>query len=189
MRTWLWSLPLAACSLTPVEPVGELAEHPYTVLVLPVRDDTHTPGIAGAFAATAAVPLRERGYFAIPAPVSSELLGSERLQGAESASPELYAWARAHGVDALLAIRVVHWDAWWWGHGLRSLDAVVHYRLVSCRHGHLLWQRESKSAYEYSGGWGPFPRQDYVDLPPRWTPIEVVGQIQRGALRYLPPHR
>ena len=188
---------LAACSVTP-KPEPPVLDRPVAaVLVLPILDETgHAP--RRELLATIAAPLRARGYCVVPPAAGAHWLAAGRFEGVEALSPELAAWARERGIEALLAIRVIHWDADWLN-GLRRLDARLSYRLVATDGRGLLWERDSGSQYEFdeqagawafgahegSGGFG-FGFGGYDRESPYRSAIDVCRGINRGVATYMP---
>ena len=193
---------LGACSLTPPpEPPDppELAVR--SVLVLAILDETgHAPKTD--LLATLPAPLREHGYGVVPVEAGLSWLADGGFAGTQALSPELAAWARERGIDALLALRVVHWDADWWN-GLRRLDARIVYRLVATDERGLLWERDSTLGYEFddwAGTWGfgghgdsygfglgfGFGFGGYDRYPPLRTAIDVCRRVHRSVTSFMP---
>jgi hypothetical protein len=195
-------LALAGCSTSPPPPPPPVLEPPLaSVLVLPIADDTQR-GPVRELQATIAAPLRGRGYGVVPVAAGVAWLHDAALFGTDPANPDLHAWARAQGIDAVLAIRVVRWDADWL-RGLRRLDARILYRLYATDARGLVWERDSESGYEFdewgSGfgfgydhwhGWGSgfgigFGHGWDPD-PPYRSALEVCRRIQTNVAAYMP---
>ena len=190
---------LGACSTTPAPPPPPVLEPPLaTVLVLPVADDVER-GPVHELLATIGAPLREHGYGMVPVPAGLDWLRDASLYGANPANPDLCAWARAHGIDALLAIRIVRWDAYWL-RGLRTLDARILYHLIATDGRGVVWERDSESAYEFGDGWvgpgfygsrhgsgfGMGFGSGYERDPPYGTPLEVCQRIHKNVVAHMP---
>lgn len=151
-------LVLPACSSTDYASLASYYQHePKTILVLPVRNESTDAEAPRFFLATIARPLVARGYYVIPLESTMEVLGSEGLYDASIAwQADPGALAQYLGADAVLYVTITSWDTTYVVLA-SSVTVGLHYRLVDCRTGQVIWENAAsytRSSDAHAGGGG-----------------------------------
>ena len=130
---------------------------PKAVVVLPVHNESTEAEAGRFFLSTVAKPLAERGYYVLPVEVTTAILAQEGIQN------EGLAWqiepsklAEYFGADAVLYVTINEWDTSYVVIA-SSVTVAMHYRLVDCRSGNTIWERQARqtvSSDSYMSGEG-----------------------------------
>jgi hypothetical protein len=126
---------------------------PKTIVVLPVRNESTDAAASTYFLSTIARPLVQRGYYVLPIESTLEVFTREGLHTAGRAwdvKPQLL--QSNLGADAALYVTITKWDTSYVVFA-SNVTVAMHYRLVDCHTGQVLWER-SASQTKRSGGSG-----------------------------------
>ena len=185
-------LGMSACATEPssVRDYREFYERaPYTVVVLPVANETTEVQAPRYFLSTITHPLVERGYYVLPVEATADILAAEGLGegGALRAVPP-QKFRQYFGADAVLYITLKSWETVYLILG-SSVSVAMDYRLVSTETGEVLWETASQQTISSNSGSGNLLEMvisaaltaatvDYVPL---------AAQANTAALAKLPP--
>ena len=138
---------LGCATVPPMDYERFIDEHPRSILVVPVLNNSPEVGADEYFLATITVPLAERGYYVFPVHMSRELLADAGL-----ADPGLVHQAdpiklgRLFDADSILYVAISHWEA---KYLLLTTTVTVSfdYVLRSGRTGEELWAKSATIKY------------------------------------------
>jgi len=137
------ALVLASCNSAP-PPVADYhafyESQPFSVLVLPVFNETTSAEAPESFQCTIANPLIQRGYYVCPVTAASEIFRSQGLfEGAQLKDVDPSVFREVLGVDAVLYVTLHAWDT---NYVILASNVSVSmtYALVDTATGAVLWQ-------------------------------------------------
>lgn len=150
------ALASCACATTyPVEDYAAFYEHqPYTVLVLPVANETTSAEAPAAFQSTLATPLLQRGYYIFPVLPTMEIMRAEGIyEGEQLLEVPPQRFNELLGADAVLYVTLHSWDTMY-AILVSGVTVSMTYELVDARTGETLWKDEAQRTVnsDASGG-------------------------------------
>jgi hypothetical protein len=127
---------------------------PYTIVVLPVVNQTVDAVAPRFFLSTIGKPLIDRGYYVLPVQMTAEILESEGLGDGGAILKIPPGKLREYfGADALLRVTLTAWDTSYLILA-SSVTVAMHYELISTRSGQLLWETNLKKTINSNSGGG-----------------------------------
>lgn len=173
---------LSACAVPPQKKDFSTirANHPRSILIVPVTNSSTQVDAPDNFLATLPVPLAEKGYYVFPVHMVKRVMEDEGLADADLVhSADARKVAALFGADAVLFANIRRWDS---QYILLSTTTTVDidYTLRSGRTGETLWEETVHTAYspqaQNSGG---------HPLAFLFTQL-IVAAMERAAPSYLP---
>ncbi len=152
-------LTLVSCVSKP--PVSDYEQFykdsPFTVVVLPVNNETADAEAPRYFLSTITQPMVDRGYYVIPVQATADILAAEGLADGGAlvdVTPDRF--REFFGADAVMYITLKKWDT---NYAIlaSSVEVAMHYRLVSTVSGAVLWETEHQQVLVSQSGSGGHP--------------------------------
>ncbi|MBY4899163.1 GNA1162 family protein [Cupriavidus sp. AU9028] len=140
---------LAACVPTPKRSdyTAFRAEHPRSVLVVPVVNRSVEVDAPDYFLSTISRPIAERGYYVFPVHLTKRIMEDEGLSDADLVhSNDPVVLANMFGADTVMYIRIDRWDSRYMV--VQTTTTVeLDYTLKSGKDGQTLWTHHEQLAY------------------------------------------
>lgn len=132
-------------------------DSPYTVVALPVVNETADAEAPRYFLSTITQPMVNRGYYVIPVQATADILAAEGLaEGGALAGVAPEKFREYFGADAVLYVTLKTWDTTY-AILASSVEVAMHYRLVSTVSGEVLWETEREEVLVSQSGSGGHP--------------------------------
>lgn len=138
-----------ACAPPPIKDYEAFYDHtPYTVVVLPVTNETVDAMAPRYFLSTVGKYLVDRGYYVLPVQLTAEVLEAEGLgEGGSFTGVQPQKFKEHFGADAFLRITLKSWDTVYLVLA-SSVKVAMHYELISTKSGATLWETDHQQTIQ-----------------------------------------
>lgn len=155
------------------------AADPYSILVLPVTNESVNVDAPDYFLSSISIPVAEQGYYVFPVNMIKRVLEDDGLSDANlvhNASTEKL--ATLFGADAVLYINIKRWDARYIVLAT-TITVELDYVIKDGETGEILWQDFRHVEYTPSNSSSGNPLADLLAAA-------VVAAVQKAAPNYMP---
>ena len=156
------------------------AEHPRSILVVPVLNNTVNVKAPEFFLSTVSRPFAERGYYVFPAHMVNRMLDEDGLSDpglVHSADPTKL--GKLFDCDGVLYVTIQRWDSQYL---ILSTTTTVKfdYALKSCKTGALLWDNTQTMVYS------PQSNSSGGSVLGALIAKAIIAAMEKGAPNYMP---